>query len=83
MINLCSSFPFPFSGQLKIAEVESRFTDIRHFVANIKQCGFEIVHQDLSNNLFYFLNFKKTKMVKKTSKTVKTFSLKPCIYKKR
>ncbi|XP_037030982.1 ribosomal RNA-processing protein 8 [Bradysia coprophila] len=70
-------------GQLKIAEVESRFTDIRHFVANIKQCGFELVHQDVSNNLFYFLNFKKTKMVKKTSKTVSSFSLKPCIYKKR
>ncbi|KAJ6632925.1 Ribosomal RNA-processing protein 8 [Pseudolycoriella hygida] len=70
-------------GLLKIAEVESRFTDIRHFVSNIKQCGFEMVHQDLSNNLFYFMNFKKTKMVKKTSKNVKAFSLKPCIYKKR
>lgn len=74
---------FPFSGQLKIAEVESRFADVRTFVENIKACGFQLINTDTSSKFFVFLNFKKVRNMEKNNKQVPTFSLKPCLYKKR
>lgn len=74
-------FPRSHSGLLKIAEVESRFEDVRTFVENIKACGFQHINTDTSSKFFVFLNFKKLRTVDR--KQVPTFSLKPCLYKKR
>lgn len=75
----------PDSGLVKIAEVESRFENVRTFVDNVKACGFHHVNTDSSSKFFVFLNFKKVHSVDKSKigKNVPTFSLKPCLYKKR
>lgn len=70
-------------GTLKIAEVASRFDNVKNFVQNVEKCGFQVVNQDLGDKLFYYFNFKKTGKVSKKSKEVKDFTLKPCLYKKR
>lgn len=76
---------FSFSGIMKIAEIESRFEDLNHFIHGVERMGFEAVAQDLSHNLFYFLDFKKKSNVskKKKKKIIPELSLKPCFYKKR
>lgn len=68
---------------MKIAEVESRFEDIRKFIDNVTRCGFKLMSQDISTKIFYFLYFKKTQDVKKDAKDVPDFALKPCLYKRR
>lgn len=71
------------NGIIKIAEVSSRFEDIKVFIDFVQQCGFELMHKDLNENLFYFLNFKKTHDVNSFNKKISDYSLKPCLYKKR
>ncbi|KAG5671908.1 hypothetical protein PVAND_002077 [Polypedilum vanderplanki] len=71
------------NGVIKIAEVLSRFEKVNLFIDFVKKCGFELVHQDLTHNLFYFFTFKKTYDVNSVNKKVPNFSLKPCLYKKR
>lgn len=71
------------NGLLKVAEVASRFDDVKVFIEFVQLCGFELVSKDLSHNLFYFLNFKKTHDVNAFNKKINDFSLKPCLYKKR
>ncbi|KAG0004375.1 25S rRNA (adenine645-N1)-methyltransferase [Modicella reniformis] len=46
-------------GQLKIAEVISRFTDVDAFVAALKALGFELKQSDTSNKMFIMLDFIK------------------------
>lgn len=77
---ICTTVSFR-SGTLKIAEVESRFDDVRTFVEHIKACGFAHINTDTSSKFFVFLNFKKARTVDR--KHVQPFSLKPCLYKKR
>lgn len=67
---------------LKIAEVESRFEGIETFVQSLQKFGFKNTMQDLSHNLFYFLDFEKERDIKQKNK-IPTISLKPCLYKKR
>jgi ribosomal RNA-processing protein 8 len=46
--------------------------------------GFVNTWKDLSNNLFYFLDFKKTKDVsRKDINKLPELTLKSCLYKKR
>uniref|UniRef100_A0A1B6KLC6 Ribosomal RNA-processing protein 8 n=2 Tax=Graphocephala atropunctata TaxID=36148 RepID=A0A1B6KLC6_9HEMI len=72
------------NGVMKIAEIESRFEDLNHFVRGVERMGFEATSQDLSHNLFYFLDFKKKSNVsKKKKRMIPELSLKPCLYKKR
>lgn len=71
------------NGIVKIAEVSSRFEDIQVFVDFVQKCGFELVSKDLTHNLFYFINFKKTHDVNSFNKKIPDYSLKPCLYKKR
>lgn len=71
-----------FRGLLKIAEVESRFDKVDDFIKSLKEFGFANTHKDFSNNLFYFLDFKKEKDYVKSKKN-NDISLKPCLYKKR
>lgn len=71
-------------GLMKIAEVESRFEDVNRFVKAVERFGFEPVSQDLSHNLFYFLDFKKARNISKKRKNkLPELTLKPCLYKKR
>lgn len=70
-------------GVLKVAEVASRFDNVKYFVANVEKCGFQLQNQDLNDKLFYFFNFKKQADVRQVADKVKPFSLKPCLYKKR
>ncbi|XP_045466106.1 ribosomal RNA-processing protein 8 [Harmonia axyridis] len=69
-------------GILKIAEVESRFDNVDDFIKGVQSFGFKNTQKDLSHNIFYFIDFKKTTNIKKT-KGLPTLSLHPCMYKKR
>lgn len=69
-------------GHLKIAEIESRFDNVNHFINNLKLCGFDLLSKDVTTKVFYFLNFKKSRSIS-DSKQIRNFSLKPCLYKKR
>ncbi|XP_058461344.1 ribosomal RNA-processing protein 8 isoform X2 [Malaya genurostris] len=68
---------------LKIAEVSSRFDNVKEFIDCVHKCGFLLENKDLKHKLFYFFNFKKVRTVEKRSLKSKQFSLKPCLYKKR
>ncbi|OZJ05471.1 hypothetical protein BZG36_01603 [Bifiguratus adelaidae] len=46
-------------GQLKIAEVQSRFTSLDTFISILEQLGFEFVSQDTSNKMFVMMEFIK------------------------
>ncbi|XP_055598597.1 ribosomal RNA-processing protein 8-like [Uranotaenia lowii] len=70
-------------GILKVAEVSSRFDNVKEFIDCVQKCGFLLENQDLKHKLFYFFNFKKVRTVEKASIKGKHFSLKPCLYKKR
>lgn len=71
-----------FRGKLKIAEVESRFDPVEVFIEGVKKYGFKIIWKDLSNKLFYFLDFEKISQSKPLKK-LPTVGLHPCVYKKR
>lgn len=70
-------------GLLKIAEVSSRFENVKEFIDCVHKCGFLLDNKDLNHKLFYFFNFKKVRSVDKAALKGKHFSLKPCLYKKR
>jgi len=74
---------FLFSGILKIAEVESRFENVKSFLRLLHNYGFKNTWKDLSNNLFYFMDFKKEKDISTNRKNLPSIALKPCFYKKR
>ncbi|KAM0791465.1 hypothetical protein ACM66B_005918 [Microbotryomycetes sp. NB124-2] len=79
-------------GQLKIAEVTSRFNDnIDSFVEVVSSVGFKLTDKDTSNTHFVMFDFVKDDSVTESSSgasrsatTAKASSLlKPCIYKRR
>ncbi|TRY73005.1 hypothetical protein TCAL_09113 [Tigriopus californicus] len=67
---------------LKIAEVESRFTDtpVDKFVHLVEKAGFSLKWKDTSQKYFVLMDFKK---VDSGKKKMPELSLKPCFYKKR
>ncbi|GAA6232683.1 ribosomal RNA-processing protein 8 isoform X1 [Lates japonicus] len=69
-------------GVLKIAEVASRFDNVRSFITALASLGFKMVSKDTENTHFYSFEFVKTG---DSPETVKKFGLqlKPCVYKKR
>ncbi|EDV55180.1 ribosomal RNA-processing protein 8 [Drosophila erecta] len=69
-------------GSVYIAEIQSRFEDVREFVRCLSACGFDLIKKDVAVNYFYFFQFKKMRHVPKNTK-LKAFSLKPCLYRKR
>ncbi|XP_017959885.1 ribosomal RNA-processing protein 8 [Drosophila navojoa] len=69
-------------GIVHIAEIQSRFEDVREFVRFMGSCGFDLVKKDVAVNYFYFFQFRKMRHVDKQVK-LKPFSLKPCLYRKR
>ncbi|KAL4648535.1 ribosomal RNA-processing protein 8 [Arapaima gigas] len=69
-------------GVLKIAEVASRFENVRSFLSALANLGFKCVSKDTENSHFYNFDFVKT--VNTPEKVRKVgLELKPCVYKKR
>ncbi|KII95331.1 hypothetical protein PLICRDRAFT_97193 [Plicaturopsis crispa FD-325 SS-3] len=76
------------SGELKIAEVASRFTDVGEFTKLIGAVGFDLKSKDDRNSHFTLFEFKKEATVVKTDAEwaklmSKGSTLKPCEYKRR
>uniref|UniRef100_A0A3P8SI66 Ribosomal RNA-processing protein 8 n=1 Tax=Amphiprion percula TaxID=161767 RepID=A0A3P8SI66_AMPPE len=69
-------------GVLKIAEVASRFDNVRNFITALANLGFKMVSKDTENSHFYSFEFVKTG---NAAENVKKFGLqlRPCMYKKR
>uniref|UniRef100_UPI0037E81EF0 ribosomal RNA-processing protein 8 n=1 Tax=Semicossyphus pulcher TaxID=241346 RepID=UPI0037E81EF0 len=69
-------------GVLKIAEVASRFENVRNFVTGLANLGFKIVSKDTENTHFYSFELLKSG---DAPENVKKFGLelRPCVYKKR
>jgi len=75
-------------GELKIAEVASRFANVDEFQTLVKAIGFRFRSKDESNTHFTLFEFKKTARKPKTESEVKELvsrghMLKPCEYKRR
>ncbi|CAD7013073.1 ribosomal RNA-processing protein 8 [Ceratitis capitata] len=70
------------NGFVLIAEIQSRFDDIREFIRGLEACGFQLLKKDDNEKLFYFFQFKKVRNVGKVA-LIPPFSLKPCLYRKR
>ncbi|XP_018791562.1 PREDICTED: ribosomal RNA-processing protein 8 [Bactrocera latifrons] len=70
------------NGLVIIAEIQSRFDDLRQFIRGLEACGFELLKKDINERLFYFFQFKKVRNVGKVM-LIPPFSLKPCLYRKR
>lgn len=70
------------NGLVYIAEIQSRFEDVRGFIKTMEACGFELVKKDMDVKVFYFFQFKKVRNVGKVAK-IPNFTLKPCLYRKR
>ena len=73
------------SGRIKIAEVRSRFegqegSGIDTFVKVLKKAGFDVVHRDSSNTMFFLLEGVKTA---RECVVDQTYSIQPCLYKRR
>ncbi|XP_036393140.1 ribosomal RNA-processing protein 8 [Megalops cyprinoides] len=69
-------------GVLKIAEVASRFENVRSFVSALSGLGFKLVSKDTENTHFYSFEFVKTGDAPESYKK-SGLELKPCVYKKR
>ncbi|XP_029372767.1 ribosomal RNA-processing protein 8 [Echeneis naucrates] len=69
-------------GILKIAEVASRFENVRSFITALANLGFKLVSKDTENTHFYSFEFVKSG---DAPENIKKFGLqlKPCLYKKR
>ncbi|KAI0952582.1 hypothetical protein AcW1_004621 [Taiwanofungus camphoratus] len=75
-------------GELKIAEVTSRFMDVEEFASLISSIGFRLKSKDDRNTHFTLFDFKKVarkaKSEKEWNKLLSRGSiLKPCEYKRR
>ncbi|KAI9202025.1 ribosomal RNAprocessing protein putative [Polychytrium aggregatum] len=72
-------------GELKIAEVTSRFTNLDDFVGTLQSIGFKFLRKDTSNKMFVMLDFVKTRRPKGATHRApdEPELLKPCIYKRR
>ncbi|KAK9895641.1 hypothetical protein P389DRAFT_160212 [Cystobasidium minutum MCA 4210] len=81
------------NGKLKIAEVTSRFTDVKDFIQLINAIGFKLIYKDESNTHFILFEFEKIPLQTCKSTflthrdedkvTISQELLKPCIYKRR
>ncbi|KAJ2774746.1 25S rRNA (adenine645-N1)-methyltransferase [Coemansia nantahalensis] len=69
-------------GELKIAEVVSRVSDLDAFVAALEGQGFKLTGKDTANKMFVMLDFAKVGPCPRSASTPPGL-LKPCIYKRR
>ncbi|KAJ2677415.1 25S rRNA (adenine645-N1)-methyltransferase [Coemansia spiralis] len=72
-------------GELRIAEVISRISDMKAFANALEEQGFNLIHKDVHNKMFAMLHFTKVKSSpqKFAVATTDLDLLKPCIYKRR
>ncbi|XP_071989663.1 ribosomal RNA-processing protein 8 [Engystomops pustulosus] len=70
------------SGVLLVAEVSSRFDDIRQFLQAMSHLGFKSVNKNVENSHFYLFEFSKSGRARDASRHA-GLQLKPCLYKKR
>ncbi|KAG7449356.1 uncharacterized protein BT62DRAFT_679465 [Guyanagaster necrorhizus] len=75
-------------GELKVAEVASRFADDKQFISLITSIGFRLDSKDVSNTHFTTFEFRKVPRKPKTDREWTTILskgdvLKPCEYKRR
>ncbi|CAI9568910.1 unnamed protein product, partial [Staurois parvus] len=68
-------------GVLLVAEVSSRFDDVRQFLTAIAQLGFKSVNKNTDNSHFYLFEFSKVRLARDASRHP-GLQLKPCLYKK-
>ena len=76
------------SGELKIAEVESRIQNLDLFIKGIAKFGFKLSKKETSYKMFVMIEFVKLGAKHKLSHaeinhSEKRISLNPCVYKKR
>ncbi|XP_075193852.1 ribosomal RNA-processing protein 8 isoform X3 [Anomaloglossus baeobatrachus] len=69
-------------GVLLVAEVSSRFEDVRQFLNAMSQLGFKSVNKNTENSHFFLFEFNKTGRARDAAKHP-GLQLKPCLYKKR
>ena len=69
-------------GLIYIAEIQSRFDNVKDFIKKLDSFGFQLLKQDVGQKVFYFFQFKKVRNVGKVAK-VPQVELKPCLYRKR
>ncbi|XP_061916393.1 ribosomal RNA-processing protein 8 [Entelurus aequoreus] len=69
-------------GVLKVAEVASRFDDVRSFLSAMAKLGFKMASKDTANTHFYSFEFVKTGNASENLKKI-GLQLKACLYKKR
>ncbi|XP_018428945.1 PREDICTED: ribosomal RNA-processing protein 8 [Nanorana parkeri] len=69
-------------GVLLVAEVSSRFDDVRQFLSAMSQLGFKCVNKNTENSHFYLFEFSKARLARDASRHA-GLQLKPCLYKKR
>ncbi|CAG8769766.1 4203_t:CDS:2, partial [Acaulospora morrowiae] len=72
-------------GELKIAEVASRFSNVDVFIEVLAEIGFNFVKKDDTNKMFIMLDFIKAQPQKQRKSRLINVSdlLRPCTYKKR
>ncbi|XP_061394368.1 ribosomal RNA-processing protein 8 [Musca vetustissima] len=69
-------------GLMFVAEIQSRFDNVKDFVRKLDSFGFQLINQDVGQKVFYFFQFKKVRNVGKVA-NVPALQLKPCLYRKR
>ncbi|CAH2226278.1 Ribosomal RNA-processing 8 [Pelobates cultripes] len=69
-------------GVLLVAEVSSRFDDVRQFLSAMAQLGFKNVTKNTDSSYFFLFEFIKIGLPRECVKHP-GLSLKPCLYKKR
>ncbi|XP_060119768.1 ribosomal RNA-processing protein 8 [Heteronotia binoei] len=69
-------------GTLLVAEVASRFADLRAFLGALSRLGFQLISKDVSGSHFYALELRKTSGAR-TGKAPAGLALLPCLYKRR
>lgn len=71
-------------GLLKVAEVSSRFEDVRTFLGAVIKLGFKVICKDLTNSHFFLFDFQKTGPPQVGPKAqLSGLNLQPCLYKRR
>ncbi|KIH45669.1 hypothetical protein ANCDUO_24289, partial [Ancylostoma duodenale] len=70
-----------FSGVLKIAEVVSRFVNVKLFCSAVCKLGFVLKEKKQLTDYFTLMEFHKIEKVE--NKRPFGLKLKPCVYKKR
>lgn len=71
-------------GLLKVAEVSSRFKDVRNFLRAVTKLGFKVISKDLTNSHFFLFDFEKTGPSQVGLKAqLAGLKLQPCLYKRR